>query len=64
MEQFKACERDSKTKAYSKEGLALDDEDDAKKEARSWIGKTLKDLQAQIDTFEAEIETVPVKVIH
>eukprot|EP01114_Cavostelium_apophysatum_P010430 TRINITY_DN2411_c0_g1_i1.p1 TRINITY_DN2411_c0_g1~~TRINITY_DN2411_c0_g1_i1.p1 ORF type:complete len:716 (-),score=167.89 TRINITY_DN2411_c0_g1_i1:76-2223(-) len=62
MEQFKTCEKDSKTKAFSKEGLSMAaTDDDGKGEVRAWIGKCLKELQNQIDTFEAEIETVPIK---
>jgi CCR4-NOT transcriptional regulation complex NOT5 subunit len=39
MEQFKACEKETKTKAYSKEGLGLQKHDnDALNQARSWVG--------------------------
>eukprot|EP01119_Soliformovum_irregulare_P018054 TRINITY_DN5470_c0_g1_i1.p1 TRINITY_DN5470_c0_g1~~TRINITY_DN5470_c0_g1_i1.p1 ORF type:complete len:682 (-),score=199.79 TRINITY_DN5470_c0_g1_i1:45-2090(-) len=62
MEQFKACERDSKMKAFSKEGLAQADRDDSgKSECRTWIGKALAELNTQIDSFESEMEAVPVK---
>lgn len=39
MEQFKACEKETKTKAYSKEGLGLQKHDnDALNQARAWVG--------------------------
>lgn len=42
MEQFKACEKETKTKAYSKEGLGLQKQDnDGKNEARHWLGMIL-----------------------
>jgi CCR4-NOT transcription complex subunit 3 len=63
MEQFKNTERDSKTKAFSKEGLQMADKEDdgGKAETRRWIGKSLKALKNQIDQFESEIETIPVR---
>jgi CCR4-NOT transcriptional regulation complex NOT5 subunit len=43
MEQFRACERDSKTKAFSKEGLSLAaQETDEKDEIRTWIAKSIR----------------------
>lgn len=39
MEQFKACEKETKTKAYSKEGLGQTKQDnDGRGEARNWVG--------------------------
>jgi len=62
MEQFKVCEKETKTKAYSKEGLLLQNtQDDAKTEVRCWIVKGLTSLNTQIDTMEAELETIRVK---
>eukprot|EP01116_Phalansterium_solitarium_P015916 TRINITY_DN357_c0_g1_i1.p1 TRINITY_DN357_c0_g1~~TRINITY_DN357_c0_g1_i1.p1 ORF type:complete len:313 (+),score=74.40 TRINITY_DN357_c0_g1_i1:86-1024(+) len=62
MEQFKACEKDSKTKAFSKEGLSQSvDEHDDKVDQQRWIAKTLKELRAQLDQFESEIETMPAR---
>jgi len=59
MEQFKVCEKETKTKAYSKEGLLLQNTvDDAKVEVRGWIVKSLASLNTQIDTMEAEFETI------
>jgi CCR4-NOT transcription complex subunit 3 len=62
MEQFKACERDSKMKAFSKEGLQMAAaDDDGKKEYRQWINKSVKELRNQIDQFESEVEAIPAK---
>jgi len=62
MEQFKVCEKETKTKAYSKEGLLLQNTvDDAKVEVRGWIVKSLASLNTQIDTMEAEFETIKAK---
>ncbi|PRP87267.1 hypothetical protein PROFUN_01529 [Planoprotostelium fungivorum] len=59
MEQFKACERDSKMKAYSKEGLSQQTtDDDGKNTQRQWIGKCLRELREQIDQYETEMETI------
>jgi len=45
MEQFKICEKDTKTKAYSKEGLArsstLDPKEAEKEEKRTWLNECL-----------------------
>ena len=60
MERFKVCERETKTKAFSKEGLGqqpkTDPRERARNEAREWLNRVVDDLQAQMDTFEAEIE--------
>jgi len=62
MEQFKTCEKDSKTKAFSKEGLSMAQSDkDEKHDTRKWIKKILKELQTQIDTFEGELDQIPPK---
>ena len=41
MEQFKECEKEVKTKAYSKEGLAkaevIDSEDEEKRDTLEWV---------------------------
>ena len=48
MEQFKICEKETKTKTYSKEGLArqerLSPEEQAKYETTSWIGDIIERL--------------------
>jgi CCR4-NOT transcription complex subunit 3 len=60
MEQFKICEKETKTKAYSKEGLARDDRNDPreaeKDEKRQWIQSSLERLQELVEAVEAEIE--------
>eukprot|EP01027_Heterolobosea_sp_BB2_P011599 GEZU01016884.1.p1 GENE.GEZU01016884.1~~GEZU01016884.1.p1 ORF type:complete len:274 (-),score=52.09 GEZU01016884.1:524-1345(-) len=65
MEMFKVCEKETKTKAYSKEGLAQptkrDPEEAAKEELREWIGKCLDQFQEQIDAFEADTEAIQSK---
>jgi len=60
MEQFKVCEKETKTKAYSKEGLAqatkLDPAEIAKNKTRDWISEILDQLNTQNEEFESEIE--------
>eukprot|EP00960_Hanusia_phi_P065291 766054-Hanusia_phi.AAC.6 len=62
MERFKVCEKETKTKAYSKDGLAAagtnDPETRAKMEAREWLDGCLDSLQTQKDALEAEIEVI------
>ncbi|TIB66708.1 hypothetical protein E3Q06_04378 [Wallemia mellicola] len=60
MERFKACEKEIKTKAFSKEGLIaatrLDPKDQIKQECSNWLGHFVDELSRQIETAEAEIE--------
>ncbi|KXJ09681.1 CCR4-NOT transcription complex subunit 3 [Exaiptasia diaphana] len=60
MERFKVVERETKTKAYSKEGLGLaakiDPAQKEKEEARQWITEVLDKLRLQVDQFESEVE--------
>eukprot|EP01052_Picozoa_sp_SAG31_P011966 SAG31_NODE_689_length_12806_cov_5.358857_20_plen_204_part_00 len=62
MERFKVCEKETKTKAFSKEGLAAAEKSDpaevARQEARDWVNSTLAELQVLVDTCEAEIESL------
>ncbi len=62
MERFKVCEKETKTKAFSKEGLGqqpkTDPRERARGEAREWLNRVVDDLNAQLDTFEAEIESL------
>ncbi|KAG0187983.1 general negative regulator of transcription subunit 5 [Apophysomyces sp. BC1034] len=62
MERFKAIEREMKTKAYSKEGLLqkerLDPKDKEKADACDWISTTVDELSRQMETAEAELETL------
>ncbi|KAK9079207.1 hypothetical protein SSX86_000877 [Deinandra increscens subsp. villosa] len=65
MERFKICEKETKTKAFSKEGLGLqpktDPKEKAKSETRDWLNNTVSELESQIDSFEAELEGLSVK---
>ncbi|KAJ1916158.1 general negative regulator of transcription subunit 5 [Tieghemiomyces parasiticus] len=60
MEAFKACEKEMKTKAYSKEGLSmvakLDPKEKAKMDMSSWLSNTVDALSTQIDVLELEAE--------
>ena len=60
MERFKVCEKETKTKAFSKEGLGqqpkTDPRERARSEAREWLNRVVDDLNSQLDTFEAEME--------
>ncbi|GMH45370.1 hypothetical protein BSKO_13327 [Bryopsis sp. KO-2023] len=62
MERFKVCEKEAKTKAFSKAGLGLaaklDPEEKARQEARDWLNEQVEALQIQIDEFEAELESL------
>lgn len=62
MEKFKAVEKAMKTKAYSKEGLSaaakLDPKERAKIEACEFLGNMVDDLERQIETLEAEGESI------
>ncbi|KAM6546896.1 hypothetical protein CsatB_027632 [Cannabis sativa] len=65
MERFKICEKETKTKAFSKEGLGqqpkTDPKEKAKAETRDWLNNVVSELESQIDNFEAEIEGLTVK---
>jgi len=60
MEQFKICEKETKTKTYSKEGLArqerLDPAEQAKQDTTTWISEVIDNLQEKVDEYEVEIE--------
>ena len=60
MEQFKICEKETKTKTYSKEGLAredrLDPEEEAKQNTTTWIRDYIERLQQLVEDVEVEIE--------
>lgn len=62
MERFKVVERETKTKAYSKEGLGLaakiDPATKEREEASIWITEVLERLQIEVDQIESEIEQV------
>ncbi len=60
MEQFKVCEKETKTKTYSKEGLAraekLSPEEQAKHDTCEWVGEFVKKLGECVDEKDLEIE--------
>ncbi|CAG8660711.1 8683_t:CDS:10, partial [Gigaspora rosea] len=60
MEKFKACEKEMKTKAYSKEGLQqsikMDPKEKEKIETCEWVSNQIDALSTQIETAEAEAE--------
>ncbi|KAI0069224.1 hypothetical protein BV25DRAFT_1910918 [Artomyces pyxidatus] len=64
MEKFKACEKEMKTKAFSKEGLIqsakLDPKAQEKLEQTQWLQSCVEELLLQVETAEAEIETLQV----
>ena len=63
MESFKVIEKETKTKAFSKQGLEAarerkDPKEQARDEAREWLNNSVDVLQTQIEAFEAEIESL------
>ncbi|KAI8869691.1 hypothetical protein GQ42DRAFT_123376, partial [Ramicandelaber brevisporus] len=66
MEKFKAVEKEMKTKAFSKEGLAqmtkIDPKDKERMEARQWLTESVDSLQTQIDLKEAEHEQIATQM--
>ncbi len=67
MEQFKVLEKQTKTKAYSKEGLAAIQrqrpagggagEDEKREEVKGWLDEMSEALQGQYDEMEQKLET-------
>ncbi|KII95909.1 hypothetical protein PLICRDRAFT_170509 [Plicaturopsis crispa FD-325 SS-3] len=62
MEKFKACEKEMKTKAFSKEGLIqsakLDPKQQEKLEVTTWLQTKVEELLLQVEQSEAEIESI------
>ncbi|KAH8118479.1 Not1 N-terminal domain, CCR4-Not complex component-domain-containing protein [Phellopilus nigrolimitatus] len=62
MERFKACEKEMKTKAFSKEGLIqaskLDPKAQEKLQTTQWLQTKVEELLLQVEQAEAEIETL------
>jgi CCR4-NOT transcription complex subunit 3 len=60
MEQFKICEKETKTKTYSKEGLArqekLDPMQQAKSDTTDWISEIIERLNTLLEDREVEVE--------
>ncbi|KAG8932307.1 general negative regulator of transcription subunit 5 [Tulasnella sp. 418] len=59
MEKFKACEKEMKTKAFSKEGLTQahrqDPKEKEKYEMQTWLSSMLEELARQVEHTEAEM---------
>src|SRR6266702_2081873 len=66
MEKFKAVEKEMKTKAYSKEGLSaaskLYPKEKEKLEAVDFLSNMVEELERQIETVEAETESLQVTI--
>jgi CCR4-NOT transcription complex subunit 3 len=66
MERFKACEKELKTKAYSKEGLQsankIDPQEKEKVDLCNFITTQVETLSSQIDKYEAEAEKLQVAI--
>ncbi|XP_071961195.1 CCR4-NOT transcription complex subunit 3-like isoform X2 [Antedon mediterranea] len=62
MERFKVVERETKTKAYSKEGLGLaariDPIQREREEVSGWLSQCIDTLKIQVDKFESEMESL------
>jgi Not1 N-terminal domain, CCR4-Not complex component len=62
MEKFKACEKEMKTKAFSKDGLIaalkLDPKEKEKAETSAWLAAQVDELSRQIEQSEAEVESL------
>lgn len=62
METFKMVERETKTKAYSKEGLARDNtltaEEKKRLRTREWVQELVQQLSDDADATEAEVEAL------
>lgn len=60
MEEFKVCEKETKTKAFSKEGLAreekLNPRELEKEEKRSWIQSVVERIEAVVESLDADLE--------
>lgn len=62
MERFKVVERETKTKAYSKEGLGaaqkLDPAQKERDETAGWLATSIGALNLQLDQYECEVESL------
>eukprot|EP00918_Siedleckia_nematoides_P005024 GHVU01011124.1.p1 GENE.GHVU01011124.1~~GHVU01011124.1.p1 ORF type:complete len:790 (+),score=114.32 GHVU01011124.1:136-2505(+) len=65
MERFKVVERETKTKAYSKEGLGsavkMDPQQREKEDVTTWLSTQIGSLNLQIDQFECQLEALQLK---
>lgn len=66
MEKFKACEKEIKTKQFSKEGLSavakLDPKERERIETGQWLSQSVDELERQVEQAEAEIEGLNAQV--
>lgn len=62
MERFKVIERETKMKAYSKEGLILtgkvDPKEKEKEDINNWLSTSIGELEVQVDKLESEMEAL------
>lgn len=62
MERFKVVERETKTKAYSKEGLGaaqkVDPTTREREDLNNWLVSSIDQIQIQMDQMECEIESI------
>lgn len=62
MERFKVVERETKTKAYSKEGLGaaqkVDPTTREREDLSNWLNSAIDQFQLQMDQMECEIELI------
>lgn len=62
MERFKVLEKEMKIKAFSKEGLSLSAKispyEKERGELAAWIRDSVEILNTQVDSYEAEMETL------
>lgn len=60
MEQFKICEKETKTKAYSKEGLAREEKPDPQEAERqeklTWLNNVVDRLREIVESQESDLE--------
>lgn len=66
MERFKVVERETKTKAYSKEGLGgaqkVDPAQKEKEDITGWLSNSIAALNIHVDQFESELESLTLGV--
>ena len=59
MERFKVIERETKTKAFSKEGLAaaakVDPREKERNEVREWLNECVNDLNMQMEQYVSSL---------
>ncbi|ESN97224.1 hypothetical protein HELRODRAFT_124544, partial [Helobdella robusta] len=65
MERFKVVERETKTKAFSKEGLGLqvkvDPKEKEKEDVVNWLSQCIDSLNVRVDQCECKIESISAK---